>query len=240
MAISKDNTIGEIVVLDYRTAEVFEKYKLDFCCKGDRTIEKACQESGIEPADVVRSLEHIGGSSASGIDYNSWPLDLLADYIEKKHHRYVSDHIPLLQSYLEKISRVHGDAHPELFEIKTQFDNCAGELTTHMKKEELMLFPFIRRMVLAKQSGSAFPVAPFGTVQNPVSMMLLEHNVEGERFGKIATLSNQYTPPSDGCTTYRVALASLKEFEDDLHLHIHLENNILFPKAIALEKSFAN
>lgn len=236
MNVSKENQIGDIVAQDYRTAAVFQKFGLDFCCNGNRSVEAACQEAGIDPEKIITEIASIGEKAAPAIDYNSWPLDLLADYVEKKHHRYVTEKIPVLKAYLDKISKVHGHAHPELFEIKQLFEESAGELSAHMKKEEIILFPFIRKMVAAGQSGDTSIAAPFGTVQNPVRTMMHEHDAEGERFRKIAQLSNQYTPPADGCNTYQITLAYLKEFEEDLHLHIHLENNILFPKAIALEQ----
>jgi regulator of cell morphogenesis and NO signaling len=131
---------------------------------------------------------------------------------------------------------VHGERHPELLEIESLFLGSAGALTAHMKKEELVLFPYIKKMV----SKGPVEKPHFGTVQNPVQMMMNEHEVEGGRFREIAELSHNYTPPEDGCNTYRVAFAVLKEYENDLHLHIHLENNILFPKAIALEKKLNN
>lgn len=237
MKILKENIIGEIVAKDFRTAAVFEKFGLDFCCNGNRSIEEASGEAGISPDAVVAALEQVNESGMPATDYDSWPLDLMADYIEKKHHRYVAEQTPILQAYLEKICRVHGNRHPELWEIKSLFDACAGELAAHMKKEELLLFPFIRKMMAASSSKDLS--APFGTVQNPIRMMMHEHDTEGERFRKIAALSGQYTPPADGCTTYKVTFAALKEFEQDLHVHIHLENNILFPKAIALEETFA-
>lgn len=239
MNISKENILGEVVAHDFRTATVFDQYNLDFCCKGSRSIEEACLQAGINPAEVIQALEQIHHSEKTNIDFNSWPLDLLADYIEKKHHRYVSDQIPVLQRYLDKINTVHGQKHSELAEIKKLFSESAGELTVHMKKEELLLFPFIRKMVHARQAGTTSPPAPFGSVQNPVLMMIHDHDMEGDRFRKIAQLSNNYTPPADGCTTYQATLALLKEFEQDLHVHIHLENNILFPKAIALEQTFS-
>jgi regulator of cell morphogenesis and NO signaling len=169
--------------------------------------------------------------SEATTDYQSWPLDLLADYIEKKHHRYVQDKTLEIQPYLDKICRVHGEHHPELFEIKNEFNASAGELAAHMKKEELILFPFIRKMVKAKQENSNVEAAHFGTVKNPIQMMMDEHTVEGNRFRRIEELSNNYTPPQDACNTYRVSFALLKEFEQDLHLHIHLENNILVSKS---------
>jgi regulator of cell morphogenesis and NO signaling len=242
MNILKDSLIGELVAEDYRTAAVFQKSGIDFCCNGNRTIEAACKEQNLAYDGLINNLQDTVDAPSRGedasIDYKAWPLDLLADFIEKKHHRYVTEQIPVIKGLVDKIVSVHGDKHPELAEIKTEFDAAAGELTAHMKKEELMLFPVIRKMVQAKQTGVNRVAAPFGTIQNPIGMMMEEHDTEGGRFRKIAELSNQYTPPEDGCNTYRVAFATIKAFEADLHLHIHLENNILFPKAIAMEQSF--
>lgn len=241
MNITEQSIIGEIVAGDYRAAGIFETSGIDFCCNGNRTIAIACKQQNIEAGKLVDELQQVLDAPLSTedavSDYKSWPLDLLADFIEKKHHRYVTTQIPVLQAFLEKINRVHGERHPELQEIKTLFDDCAGELTVHMKKEELMLFPFIRKMVKAKQAGNKGVMAPFGTVQNPIQMMMHDHDLEGGRFRRIKELSNQYTAPEDGCNTYRAAFATLQAFEDDLHLHIHLENNILFPKSIELEQS---
>jgi regulator of cell morphogenesis and NO signaling len=138
--------------------------------------------------------------------------------------------------FLDKLCKVHGDRHPELFRIHELFVGCAQELAQHMKKEELMLFPFIRKMVDASITGRPLDQPHFGTVQNPVAMMMHEHDGEGERFREIASLTDNYNPPADACNTYRVTFAMLKEFEEDLHKHIHLENNILFPASVELEK----
>lgn len=238
MPAISEYTIGEITARDYRAAGVFEKFGLDFCCKGDRTIEEACKADGLDAAVVYAALDHLGGQGGDEqIAFNEWPLDLLADYIEKKHHRYVSSQVPLLETLLEKICRVHGKNHEELLDIRRLFQESAGELLSHMGKEENILFPFIRKMAVAQQHGTGVDAVPFGTVGNPISMMMAEHDMEGERFRQIAALSNNYTVPADGCTTYQVAFATLKAFEHDLHRHIHLENNILFPKAILLEKA---
>ncbi len=240
MNITDENKIGELVAQNYRTASVFKKYRIDFCCKGNRSIKEVCDDKNIDMNALLHELKAVVKQDDSGsIDFNSWDLDLLADYIEKKHHRYVEEHIPMLQQYLHKLCRVHGDRHPELLEINEHFNQCAGALTAHMKKEELVLFPFIRKMVKSKQTHDSLDTPHFGTVENPVRMMMYEHDVEGERFRTIARLSNQYTPPDDACNTYRVTYNLLQEFENDLHLHIHLENNILFPKAVELE-SFLN
>lgn len=235
--MKENQIIGELVAKDYRTASVFKKYSIDFCCQGNRTIQEACDKKNIDSKKVLEDLDTlVQTKSEATTDYQSWPLDLLADYIEKKHHRYVQDKTLEIQPYLDKICKVHGERHPELLEIKEEFNASAGELAAHMKKEELILFPFIRKMTKAKLENTKVDAAHFGTVKNPIQMMMNEHTVEGNRFRKIEELSNNYTPPLDACNTYRVSFALLKEFEQDLHLHIHLENNILFPRAIEIEK----
>ena len=235
--MKENQIIGELVARDYRTASVFKKYSIDFCCQGNRTIQEACEKKNIDTKKVLEDLvAMMEAKSESTTDYQSWPLDLLADYIEKKHHRYVQEKTLEIQPYLDKICKVHGERHPELLEIKEEFNASAGELAAHMKKEELILFPFIRKMTKAKLENTKVDAAHFGIVKNPIQMMMNEHTVEGHRFMKIEELTNNYTPPQDACNTYRVSFALLKEFEQDLHLHIHLENNILFPKAIEIEK----
>ncbi len=236
---TKTNFIGEIVAEDFRTAAIFKKYGIDFCCKGGRTIEEACNSKKLDAEPIYQEIDNLPKNDGNSIDFNSWPLDLLADYVEKTHHRYVEEKSPVIQTFLDKLCKVHGGAHAELFEIKDLFDSSVCDLAAHMKKEELMLFPFIKNMVKAKIDGSAIPQPPFGTVENPVNMMKHEHTVEGERLRKIADLTDEYTPPADACNTYRVTFAMLQDFENDLHKHIHLENNILFPKAIQLEKEFS-
>ena len=232
-------TIGEYVAKDFRTAALFSKYGIDFCCNGNRSIEEACQKKAVTADVLLQEIETVLSSkSDSGIDYNAWPIDLLADYIEKTHHRYVSEKTPILLQFLDKLSRVHGAKHPELLLINELFKGCAGELAQHMKKEELILFPFIKKMVHATLSDELIELPHFETIQNPIAMMMHEHDAEGVRFRKIAELTNNYTLPADGCNTYKVTFAMLEEFEQDLHKHIHLENNILFPKAAKLEKDF--
>lgn len=236
---TKTDHIGAMVAEDFRTAAVFKKYGIDFCCKGGRTIADACEKKNIDEQKIYEEIENLPKSGGANIDFTSWPLDLLADYVEKTHHRYVEEKTPVLQAFLDKLCKVHGDRHPELFEIRELFDESAKDLAAHMKKEELILFPFVRNMIKAQQTGEALRQPHFGTVENPVNMMQHEHTVEGERFEKIATLTDGYTPPADACNTYKVAFAMLQDFENDLHTHIHLENNILFPKSIRLEKDFS-
>ncbi|WP_119789808.1 iron-sulfur cluster repair di-iron protein [Flavobacterium anhuiense] len=235
----KNKTIGSFVAEDFRTAAVFSKYRIDFCCKGNRTVAEVCEKQNIDADDLLQNvLQVVQSENSESIDFNSWPLDLLADYIEKTHHRYVEEKMNVLLPFLDKLCKVHGANHPELFKINELFIGCAGELSQHMKKEELILFPFVKRMVKTKESDGVLSQPSFGTVSNPIAMMMHEHDNEGERFREIAELTNNYTPPADACTTYRVTFAMLKEFEADLHKHIHLENNILFPKAVTLEKDF--
>lgn len=231
-----EKTIGEIVADNYRTASVFKEYNIDFCCKGNRTIEQVSEKKNINVDELRKKIDNAYSQARNtDIDFKTWDLDLLADYIEKTHHRYIESRTPELKAYLHKIYKVHGINHPELEDIYRIFDESAGDLAAHMKKEELVLFPFIKKMVRNNLSNSITEKPHFGTVENPISMMKQEHDVEGERFREIAALSNNYTPPADACNTYRVAFALLKEFENDLHKHIHLENNILFPKAIEME-----
>ena len=235
MQVSKESIIGEIVTANYKYAQVFKNVGIDFCCNGNRTIEQACEKKGIEATDILQKLQKLDVVNNSITHYNSWPLDLLADYIVKKHHRFVVQKTLEIQPYLNKIVKVHGGQHPELAEVEALFNASAGELAQHMKKEELVLFPYVAKLVQAQETHT-IATAHFGTVLNPIQMMMSEHDAEGERFRKIAALTDNYTPPADACNTYIVTFGLLREFEEDLHMHIHLENNILFPKAIELEK----
>ncbi len=238
MEIVEEQIIGELVAQNYKTASVFKKFKIDFCCNGNRTISEACERKKLDPSQLINELRNTIINVEQNIDFNSWELDLLADYIEKTHHRYVMTKIEEIKPYLNKVTRVHGEHNPELKEIEILFNQSAQELSQHLQKEEMILFPFIRNMVNSKMEEKPLFFPHFGTVENPIAMMKHEHQNEGERFEKIAELSNNYTPPSHACNTYRVTFALLKEFEDNLHQHIHLENNILFPKAIKMEKEF--
>lgn len=230
-------TIGEMVAENYRTAPVFKRYGIDFCCKGGRTIEDACVSKGIDPKPLLADLETaISVKDDGDVDYTAWKLDRLANHIEDKHHRYVEEATEQLKPFLDRVAKVHGDGHPYLIEVRNLFYESAGNLAQHMKKEELILFPFIKKMQLAKDAGEPMPLPPFGTVNNPISMMKAEHEDEGERFETMSELTNGFNPPEYACNTWRVSYHLLKEFQDDLHQHIHLENNILFPAALELER----
>ncbi len=239
MELLKENIIGELVAKDYRTASVFKKYGIDFCCQGNRTINEACEKSNVDIKSITIDLNNIiQKQDNKATDYQSWPIDLLADYIEKKHHRYVEEKILEIKPYLNKICDVHGEHHPELLEINEQFSAAAGKLSQHMKDEEQILFPYVREIIKAKQNGLEESTSAFDSVQNPIQMLMKEHDTEGERFRLISKLSNAYTPPEDACNTFIVTFELLKEFEEDLHLHIHLENNILFHKTMESERVF--
>jgi regulator of cell morphogenesis and NO signaling len=238
--ITPERSIGSIVAEDYRTAAVFNAHGIDFCCKGGRSIAEVCRAKGLEPEVLEREiLGSIERSTDEGADHKTWPLSHLIEHIERVHHRYVESRSITILQFLDKLCKVHGDRHPELFDIHREFHECAGAMAAHMKKEELILFPFINQLEKAKLHGGTPPTPHFGTVDNPIAMMEHDHEAEGERFRRIADLSKGYTNPPDGCTTYATAMSMLKEFEQDLHLHIHLENNILFPRAIALERELS-
>lgn len=240
MDISVKNTIGEVVASDYRAATVFNKYAIDFCCNGNRSIEEACNAKAIDAGKLMDDLKNsLNDASQKSTDFTSWPLDLLADYIEKKHHKYCESKITEIKPYIEKINNVHGGRHPELAEVQELFGKTAGEMSMHMKKEELTLFPYIRKMVKAEENNEKIEKPRFGSVESPIAKMMEDHDEEGERFRRIREITNDYTVPEDSCNTYKVTLAMLKEFEEDLHMHIHLENNILFPKSLELEKKIA-
>ncbi len=231
-------TIKEIVTQDFQTAAVFEKHSLDFCCRGGKTIDEACKEKGIAPESVYAELTRIAPSAqAETSRFKQWSPDFLIDYIVTNHHAYVSKMIPVIFAHTQKVASVHGERHPEVIRIAEIFQGVAEELTRHMQKEELMLFPYIKHLVDVKKNSTPFRRPPFGTAQNPIRMMMQEHQQAGDEMYEIRALSNSYAPPEDACTTYRVTYQELQEFERDLHQHVHLENNILFPAAVQIEES---
>jgi regulator of cell morphogenesis and NO signaling len=240
MDINTNTIVGDIVKANFKTAQIFDKNQIDFCCNGGVSLKEACNNSSIDINALIPELEAVIQANDPDSEYiNRLALNELCDYIEKRHHSYVNENIPFLKNKLQKLCEVHGKDHPELFEVKELFDGAAGELSTHMKKEELILFPYIRKMVaFKKESGNI--VGEFGQAQKMIEIMQREHQTEGERFEKISELTSLYTCPPDGCGTYRVSYQNLKDFEIDLHKHIHLENNILFKKAVILEHELIN
>ncbi|BDC98105.1 iron-sulfur cluster repair di-iron protein [Persicobacter psychrovividus] len=238
MEFTKDLKVGELVAADYRTADVFKRNGLDFCCGGGISIERACEKKGLSVEQLMEELaEAVREKSQNDIDFRSWPLDLMVDYIEKTHHRYVRENVKMIAEYCMKIAEVHGHAATELLAVRDEFLACGEAMTTHMMKEEQVLFPFIKDLVNAQSTGATLPETCFGSVENPIAQMEHEHDAEGERFRRIAALTDNYNAPEWACNTYRIAFEKLREFEADLHRHVHIENNILFPRAIELAKS---
>lgn len=235
MEINTKTSVGEIVKANFKTAQLFDKHGIDFCCGGGISLGDACEKSKVDVGNFIPELEAVVQQSDPDSKYiDGLELNELSDYIVKRHHAYVGDTIPFLQQKLQKLCDAHGGNHPELHEIKELFEGAAGDLTGHMKKEELILFPHIHNMVKFKKGQSDAGNA-LGNVSAIIGVMLAEHETEGKRFEKIADLTSNYTCPADGCSTYRVTYQTLKDFEQDLHRHIHLENNILFKKALLLE-----
>ena len=240
MNITPDLSVKEVVGFNFKTAPIFQEYNIDYCCGGNKSISEAGREAGIDTEQLINELKIVAAQKDPDSEYiNHLSLAELISYIVKRHHAYVHESIPPLKKNLEKVCQVHGEHHPELFKIRDLFNSSAGNLTMHMQKEEIILFPLIQRLESTKRASSVNPTAPAGKVANPISAMMAEHQAEGDRFDEIAKLADNYRLPADGCSTYEVTLKQLKDFEDDLHRHIHLENNILFPKAIKLDQSLA-
>ena len=231
METLEQKTIGSFVAEDYRTASIFQRHKIDFCCRGGQTITEACDKKKVDRELLLEELKNImSQGEKEGEDFNNWPLDKLADYIEENHHNYIAEQIPVLLQFLDKLCKVHGGRHPELFEINNEFIKCAEELSVKLPKEEQFLFPYIKGIAKGENKTSEGAESPLSTIKH-------EYKKESDCFKKIAELSDNFTPPADGCTTYRVAFQMLNDFDKDLRKQIHLKNNILFPKAIELEKS---
>ena len=227
-----EKTIAEIVTEDFKKAAVFKKYGIDFCCGGKKSLKSVCEKKRLNLNEIIEELAQVDTRTESEIDqYNKWRLDHLVEHIVSKHHTYVSEQIPIIKAFITKVSRVHGEAHPETKTIAILFEQVAQELEHHMMKEERILFPYIKSLA----QGKNVEEMPFGSIQNPITMMEKEHEGAGLLFEKIGELTNNFTPPAYACNTFKASYHLLKEFENDLHVHIHLENNILFPKAIQLE-----
>ncbi|MEO9803969.1 MAG: iron-sulfur cluster repair di-iron protein [Reichenbachiella sp.] len=239
MKINEKDTIADIVKEDYRAAEVFSAHGLDFCCGGKTPLDQACEKQGLDVNLLKDQLNSKLEKDPTVISYASWTNSQLIKHIVEVHHRYIEDSVPYLSQLLRKIADVHGERHPELIEVRDIFDEATDALYDHMKKEEMILFPAIESIEYAKVNQKPLPPMGFGSITNPITAMEGEHDFEGNAFKRIAELTNNFTPPEDGCNTYLVAFAKLKEFVDDLHRHIHLENNILFENAKGLELEFA-
>lgn len=236
MNITEDRTIAEIVTENIKTADIFKKHGMDFCCGGGISLDKACSKYGVEYSILENELSAVDAEISRSYNYDSWELGFLIDHIINIHHSYVAESIPVLLQYAAKVAKVHGHHYTEVVEINKLFNEVAEELGSHMMKEERILFPYVKQLEKAKLEGEKLALPHFGTVNNPITMMENEHEAAGDILKIIAKLTNDYTPPAEACNTFKALYAKLQEFEEDLHQHIHLENNILFPKSVLLEQ----
>lgn len=224
----KELTIGEIVANDFRAAEVFRNAGIDFCCGGKKSLEKACSEKNIEVETLNASLQNLELTGDRTHNFNEWNLGFLCDYIVNTHHSYVLKTLPSLVFYTQKIADVHGANHPELIEVAGLFQQINKELLQHMQQEEQVLFPAIKEVLSNNLSEKR------SVIKSEINRMAGEHDFAGGAMDQINVITSGYKLPDDACNTYRVAFQLLNQFEDDLHIHVHLENNILFPKALKL------
>ena len=233
-------SLSDLVNADARAAHVLERFGLDFCCGGRRTLREAADESGVPVQMIVDALGALGEPAAEDLEPAAWKdLDVLVHHIVEHHHRYVRSITPTITAWLDRLVDRHGARHPELATVRRTFGLVADELLAHMVKEENILFPFITAMAQAKRGGGRLPSGPFGTILNPVRVMEADHGRVGALMSELRTAANGLTPPDDACRTFRLCYAELVSFEQDLHRHVHLEDHVLFPRAVELEQSLA-
>ena len=229
---NSETTVGAIVADDYRSARVFEKYGIDFCCGGTISLAVICREKGLDPASL---LQEIAGAKDTPIDrsrnYAAWALPFLADYIVNTHHAYLNENTAQIAVYADKIAGVHGSHHPEVVEIAAIFNRIAIDMAAHLREEEEVLFPALKRIDAARKTGATPEDSDAETIRASLGKLDQEHQEIGDAVHAIRRLANGYLIPTDVCNTFALTYRKLQEFEDDLHTHVHLENNILFPKA---------
>lgn len=238
MTVLVEKTVRELAVENLSATRVFEKLGIDYCCGGNRSLREACESAGVQFDEVLASLENAQRSTqvTEDRDWQAETLASLVEHIQSTHHTYTREEIARLVPLLEKVCSVHGKNHPELFEVRGIFLGLVQELSSHLMKEEMILFPYVRGLEEAKASGGPVARAPFGSVQNPVAMMEHEHDSAGNALRAMSKVTNGYSAPADACVSYQTLYKALAAFEADLHRHIHLENNILFPRAVEMEK----
>ena len=237
MTIATTRTVGEIAAEMPNATRELEKLGIDYCCGGTRTLGDACAQAKIPVGEVLARLEKSAQLSAIGDskDWQDQPLADLIAHITGTHHVFVREECPRIEALASKVVGVHGQNHPELLQVQEIFSALAGELGVHLMKEEQVLFPYIFRLEESFVAGEPAPPAMFGTVVNPVRMMMQEHDGAGEAVRTLRSITHDYAVPADACISYRTLYEALQGFEADLHQHIHLENNILFPRAVAME-----
>lgn len=231
--------IKDVVSLNIKAAHVFEKYGIDFCCGGNKPLKIACEEKNVNIKTVLTELENLA-SGGSENKYDNWEPGFLINYIVNNHHSFVRQTIPQMLLHLDKVEDKHGTKHPELKEIHSLFKRVAKEMYSHMDKEEKILFHLIKYLVDCKNLNDKPKTGGYGSIKNPIIAMESEHSNAGGAMERIKELTNNYAPPADACNTFKLTYKELEDFEKDLHLHVHLENNILFPKAIQLEDELLN
>ena len=228
----KEKTIADIVTADIRTASIFKRHGIDFCCGGGKILSDVCKEKKIRVSKITNEIQKLN-SIKKEKNYNKMSVNALIKHIIETHHKYVKEKIPTIKDFAKKVSKVHGKNYPETNLIYHLFLKLSDELLDHMNKEEEILFPKIKILVDKTYSKSVF--FSYGTISNPIKMMEMEHESAKKVLKEIEELSNKYNSPPSACNTYKALYNSLKEFQDDLHIHIHLENNILFPKVMKFD-----
>ena len=239
MSMEATKTVRELALEVPAAIQVFEKFGIDYCCGGNRSLEEACSAASLPFDEVLQSLKLAATSASAKPNDPNWSAGPLADliaHIKNRHHKYTREEIARLGPLFEKVCVAHGRKHGELLAAQQKVCALAAELSSHMMKEEMVLFPYIERMEEARIEGGPILPAPFGTVRNPVAMMIHEHDSAGDLLRSLRALTNDYEPPADACFSYKALYSALAEFERDLHQHIHLENNVLFPRAVEMEK----
>ncbi|HEY7389107.1 MAG TPA: iron-sulfur cluster repair di-iron protein [Bryobacteraceae bacterium] len=238
MKVAQEKTVGEIAAENPTSVRVFESLGIDYCCGGKRSLADACSQTGLGVADLLKRLEEAAGNARETVaeGWNEAPLARLIAHIVDHHHAHVRNETPRLETMLSKVVGRHGEKHPEVRKIRRLFAVLIEELTTHMLKEEQILFPYIEKMEQATDTGKPIPPAFFGSVARPVAHMVADHDDAASLLESIRSEANNYVPPADACGTFRALYAGLEEFERDLKRHVHLENNILFPRATKLEQ----
>lgn len=240
MSVSTARTVRELALEIPEATRIFEKVGIDYCCGGNKSLEEACAAANLPVKEVLDSLEFAGREAKvkqKNRDWQAEPLAGLVAHITGTHHQYTREEIARIAPLLDKVVSVHGKNHPELQHLRAVFHDLAQELTTHMMKEEATLFPYIVRMEEAVIQKEPVPPPSFGSVQNPVATMMHEHDSTGNALKAMRQGSAGYTLPADACMTYQTLYEALADFEKDLHQHVHLENNILFPRAIEMERA---
>lgn len=240
MILGSDRTVRDVVLELPQATRVFEKLGIDYCCGGDKPLGEACATAGVKVENLERMLAEARQTEVQGngsLDFQKATLGELVGHILDKHHVYTREEMARLEPLIEKVIAAHGENHPALRSLGGLFQQLCGDLKPHMFKEEQILFPYIVEMERSAVENRPAPFAPFGTVNNPIRMMMMEHDTVGGLLRELRSLSSNYTVPADGCISYQTLYQALEVFEKDLHQHIHLENNILFPRAIELERS---